>query len=66
MSQANQILEYLQGGGKITALSALEYFKCFRLAARIHDLKKKGHAIECEMFTVQSGKSVARYYMAGA
>ena len=41
MNQTNAILQHLQKGEKITAIDALEKFKCFRLAARINDLKKR-------------------------
>lgn len=41
-SQANMILEHLQGGHDITALEALQMYGCFRLAARIADLRGRG------------------------
>ena len=34
---------------------------CFRLAARIADLRAAGHDIQSEMVTTDSGKRVARY-----
>lgn len=63
-SQSNQILEYLQGGKALTAIKALEMFQCFRLAARILDLRKKGFQIEAQMIKVESGKEVASYSLA--
>jgi orotate phosphoribosyltransferase-like protein len=63
MSQENQILEYLKTGKSITPLDALKLFGCFRLGARIWDLKKKGYHIE-EVDTHINGKTFARYYLA--
>jgi biotin operon repressor len=47
----------------ITSLDALSEVGCFRLAARIKDLRDEGHDISSEMVTVRSGKRVARYRM---
>lgn len=44
-SQAHQILEYLKQGNAITPLDALRLFGCFRLSARIADLRDCGHSI---------------------
>jgi len=41
MSQKTQILEHLKEHGSITPLEALRLFGCFRLAARIHELRRK-------------------------
>lgn len=49
----------------ITALDALREAGCFRLAARISDLKAQGWDISSEMVTVESGKRVARYRLMG-
>ncbi|MBR4855673.1 MAG: hypothetical protein IKU94_03500 [Bacteroidaceae bacterium] len=37
---------------------------CFRLSARIADLKKRGYAIMTEKVKVDGGKYVARYSLA--
>ena len=63
MSQAQQILDHLRAGNKITPLEALHRFGCLRLGARIYDLRRDGHAIEAENIAV-NGKWVARYRMA--
>ncbi len=60
MSQAKQILKHLQEGNTITPLEALNKFGCFRLGARIWDLKKKGHRIEPRMIESE-GKHYAEY-----
>lgn len=44
-SQCSKILAYLQRGLPITQDQAKKKYKCARLAARIKDLKKKGHNI---------------------
>lgn len=39
------ILSYLQKGKSLTAMDALKLFGCFRLAARVSDLKEMGEKI---------------------
>jgi hypothetical protein len=41
-SQAQLILEALQAGEAITPFDALNRSSCFRLGARIYDLRKQG------------------------
>jgi hypothetical protein len=61
-SQNAQILKWLQGGQTLTALEALKHFQCFRLAARIADLKEAGHPILSTMIEVgEEKKRVAQY-----
>ena len=45
LTQNEAILDYLKRGFTLTPIEALEKFHCFRLAARIADLKKQGHTI---------------------
>ena len=61
-TQAQRILEALKRGESITALDALNWFGCFRLAARVYDLRKAGHNIKSGI-RVGSGKPVTTYYM---
>tara|TARA_R110002012_G_scaffold276213_2_gene463108 strand:- start:1322 stop:1561 length:240 start_codon:yes stop_codon:yes gene_type:complete len=61
-TQKNRILGYLQNGGKLTALNALQNFGCFRLASRIFDLKREGWAIKSEKIKLD-GKSCSCYYI---
>lgn len=62
MSQNDAILNYLKAGHTITPLDALSLFGCFRLGARIHDLKQAGHNIET--FAIEKmGKRFAGYRM---
>lgn len=58
--QNAHILVHLQDKGPITPLEALSLYGCFRLGARIWDLKKRGHDIQTTMIRV-GGKSVAQY-----
>lgn len=60
-SQERQILAYLKSGKTLTPIQALEMFGCFRLGARIFDLKDKGHDIKTTMIKTYSGKRIARY-----
>jgi len=62
-TQAGKILAYLQAGNRLTALEALQQFGCFRLAARIHELRNQGWQIAERMVETSSGKRVAEYYL---
>lgn len=44
-SQCDMTLEYMKMFGSITPLEALEAFNCFRLGARISDLREDGYNI---------------------
>lgn len=44
-SHKQLILEHLKAHGCITAAEAISRFRCYRLAARISDLKADGHNI---------------------
>lgn len=60
-SHKTQIEKYLNSGRTLTAIQALSKFGCFRLAARIADLRKDGINIATKIVT-QKGKSFASYY----
>lgn len=60
MTQSKLILNYLKSGKSITPLEALNLFGCFRLGARIFDLKEQGHDIEMKMIS-RDGKYYASY-----
>jgi len=62
-SQTKMIKAHLEKGGSLTAIEALMEFKCFRLAARIKDLRDRGYPIESQTITLENGKRVANYYM---
>ena len=48
-THAELVLDYLREHGSVTPLDALNEFGCFRLGARIYDLRKAGHRIVTEM-----------------
>ena len=59
-TQNEKILAYLEKGKSITPLDALNKFQCFRLAARISDLRKEGLNIATKYVT-KGDKTFASY-----
>ena len=59
MSQTAQIWKHLRHG-PITPMVALREYNCFRLAARIYDLRRKGVNIVTNDIT-RNGKTYAQY-----
>ena len=51
-TQNKRIRQYLESGRKLTPLDALYQFNCFRLGARIYDLKDQGMNIETELIEI--------------
>lgn len=47
----------------VTPLLALEEAQCFRLGARIWDLKQAGYLIRTDLIRTPSGKRIARYVL---
>jgi hypothetical protein len=62
-SQNALIKGWLLNGNAITQLEALTQFGCFRLAARIADLRDKGLNVVTDMVMLENGKRVARYFL---
>jgi hypothetical protein len=62
-SQNALIKGWLLNGYSITQLEALNHFGCFRLAARISNLRDKGLNVVTDMVTLDNGKRVARYIL---
>ena len=62
MSQNEVIRAALLSGRSLTPLDALNEFGCFRLAARVADLRREGMDIECATET-KNGKRYARYFV---
>lgn len=60
MSQSEWILKQLRAGRSLNALDALSGCRCFRLAARIDDLRAAGHNIVTTMVT-NNGKRYGTY-----
>jgi len=62
VSQCKDIKAHLTAGHSLTALEALQRFGCFRLAARINDLRAEGMKIGTRMIE-ENGKVYAQYYL---
>ena len=60
MSQEQDILYHLHNIGGLTPIDALERYGCFRLGARINDLRSQGHHIQTIMVE-QNNKRFAKY-----
>lgn len=60
-SQCHQIIELLRQG-PITPQDALQKVGCFRLAARIHELRKAGYDIQ-QVMKQRNGKHFAEYHL---
>ncbi len=61
-SQTALIKGWLLNGRSITQLDALNMFGCFRLAARIANIREEGLDIVTDMITVND-KRIAQYYL---
>ena len=62
MTQVEAVYGLLQDRPEgITAIDALNEAGCFRLAARISDLRALGYRIDSDMITLPNKKRVARY-----
>lgn len=53
MTQCKKILEFMRGNGQITQRDAIS-LGCYRLSARIFDLKREGYKITKENLSVQN------------
>lgn len=62
MTQCEEVLRLLRRG-PITSLDALQKVGCLRLAARICDLRMRGHQIHSVAVPVGHRKTVARYHL---
>lgn len=64
-SQRDQILAHLERHGRITPLEALDRYGCFRLGARVYELREAGVNIDTkrkEVKTRRGSKSVVAEY----
>lgn len=59
-SQNNLIKAWLMNGRSITPLQALDMFGCFRLSARIDNLRKEGMNIKTDLIMIND-KRIAQY-----
>ena len=61
-SQKARILEYMRQGHSISPMEALNLFGCFRLGARIADIKGEGYLIRTDRVKdPRTGKYYASY-----
>ena len=60
ISQCRAILGHMRLHGSITPREAIRKYNCFRLGARIYELKKKGHSIKSEK-QIEDGKTFSKY-----
>lgn len=69
MTQCEKIFQYMERNGSITQAEAVDHFHCYRLGARIFDLKARGIPIKTETVTGKredgSAYSFARYSISG-
>ena len=63
MTQTDAILEYLKQHKSISPVEALTVAGCFRLAARINDLRNRGYDIKTTLKQDVNGKRYARYQL---
>ena len=61
MSQTTQIQIHLEKGKSITPIQALNKYGCFRLAARIADLRNNGMNIKTTIVKLKNKKHIATY-----
>ena len=61
MSQTTQIQRHLEKGKSLTPIQALNKFGCFRLAARIADLRNDGINIKTTIVKLKNNKQIASY-----
>jgi hypothetical protein len=62
MTQSEWILNQLKQA-PVTPLQALAGCGCFRLAARIKELRQQGNDIKTKTLILPSGKIVAQYHL---
>lgn len=63
MSQLLQIKQHLEQGESLTQRDAIALFNCYRLGARIKDLRDTGMAIKTVMEKNKGHGSHARYLL---
>jgi hypothetical protein len=61
-SQNNRILAYMKQGHSLTPLVALRLFGCFRLAARVWELRQIGVKVHRRLVNIR-GKRVSVYWL---
>jgi len=65
MTHNKLILSHIKTFKTITPMEALKFFGCYRLAARIFDLREAGHKITTTRFETETGSRPAKYVYLG-
>ena len=60
MSQVTDIIDFIRENGSITTKQATELLGCYRLSARISDMRAAGIPVEREMITVPTRHGTTR------
>ena len=60
-TQNQKIKQHLISGKSINPIQALKKFSCFRLAARISDLRNEGLQINTKIVNIKNGPKYAAY-----
>jgi hypothetical protein len=63
-SQNELILDHFLSGKTLTPMKALHVYGCTRLAARVYELKRRGHDIQAEYKVDEMGRGYAEYRLA--
>lgn len=63
MTQCQKIVAYLRKNKSISPMEAVRDLKCYRLAARISDLRGMGYKILTKTEKSQDGGMYARYFL---
>ena len=65
MSQYTDILSHLKRHGSIDPMQALSQYGCYRLAARIEEMRNRGHVIFTAIIPCGQNKKRAEYRYRG-
>lgn len=60
-TQTTKILLYLKEGNKLTGMDALNLFNCWRLGARIFQIREMGFNVIMKLITTNTGKVIGEY-----
>ena len=63
MNQIEEIRKHLQAGRPINPMEALSQYGCFRLSARIHELRRRGMDIKKRIVHTSNRKHFAEYWL---
>lgn len=60
LTQVERILRHLERGRKLTQIEAFKKYQCWRLAARVSELRSEGWRIKTKLIK-RNGKQYAQY-----